>query len=546
MLEWTRSLPTASPIDAAQRVTEQFDSLRLAPLAARQQLELFNALQAITDELAQALRQRLGDVSVPMSPSQRHVWGSLEGLLAAAARAYYALFATLSLAPRRNPQDDVLLAESIYYAIHYGAAQVVECYAAYRDAPEGAWRALNELYQVAESCELQQLPLDVHQLGTPLPFARTVDLAYKRIAVLSAAEPYRLMSGEVHHVYAQLERWAHECEMFPIGGLSPNGEFVVDLASDAAPHFISRERQISPRLGYVLDLSGVEQAASRKVRDALHELLYRGDIEPTTLAERQERDTYVRIADAWRGTWARSAPRTASAEPVDLTAGLNACHFVKSERAAFTPETHELRLSRGLSAETALSVGPERDEPPRAPSTQAFREALRRDRAYGLQVFNVPQRCEQVDVSDSGFAVRRGAGFEWVLHVGELVAHRRVGPAASSWDLGTVRWLRAEGDEGLRLGIETFKERTVPAAVRGLRGVGEGGDYLRAFVLVSATPGSRRYTLLTPAAVYDVGSVVLVNTGRRLSRVRLYRLTGTTRAYSLFAMQVDATLGSIC
>ena len=69
-----------------------------------------------------------------------------------------------------------------------------------------------------------------------------------------------------------------------------------------------------------------------------------------------------------------------------------------------------------------------------------------------------------------------------------------------------------------------------------IEGVGKGGEYFRALHANSGTDPVIE-SLITPAAIYDIGSVMVINTGQELSYIRLTKLIETTNSFSQFAFE---------
>ena len=103
-----------------------------------------------------------------------------------------------------------------------------------------------------------------------------------------------------------------------------------------------------------------------------------------------------------------------------------------------------------------------------------------------------------------------------------------------------VRWLRTSAHDKLELGIRLLSEDTLPVATRGVKGVGKDSEYFRSLLIPKTDPMQSPTTLITPASVYDVGSVVCVNTGVQVFHAHLTELVDATNAFSLFHFEIVA------
>ena len=101
-----------------------------------------------------------------------------------------------------------------------------------------------------------------------------------------------------------------------------------------------------------------------------------------------------------------------------------------------------------------------------------------------------------------------------------------------------VRWLRTSAHDKLDLGVRLLAEDSLPVAIRGVKGVGKDSEYFRSLLIPKTDPMLHPSTLITPASVYDVDSVVIVNTGTQLFHAHLTNLLDATNAFSLFQFQI--------
>ena len=132
---------------------------------------------------------------------------------------------------------------------------------------------------------------------------------------------------------------------------------------------------------------------------------------------------------------------------------------------------------------------------------------------------------------------RKGNGLR--LAVGEIIAFKSEDmPTADDWSVGVVRWLRAGTQESLELGIGLLADDTLAVSTRGVKGVGKDSEYFRSLLIPKLDPTQYPTTLITPAAVYDVESIILVNTSTDVFYARLTKLMDATNSFSLFQFKI--------
>jgi hypothetical protein len=259
----------------------------------------------------------------------------------------------------------------------------------------------------------------------------------------------------------------------------------------------------------------------------------------------------------------RSAPR-------EIAIGISAAHHFAGHGAEFAPETDEIALrNRAVGSKGhGLSLIAENDTPwvnedqiqrlaagivqPRTSqfaadavkdiwvkiySTQAHYENEKGAGNNGQTFENI--LCQLRDESRGGMALfcRKGHGLRLV--VGEVIAFKSEhAPGADDWSIGVVRWLRTDAQESLELGIGLLADDALAVAARGVKGVGKDSEYFRSLLIPKRDPRRYTTTLIVPAAVFDVGSVIFVNTGTDVFFAQLTKLMDATNSFSLFQFKI--------
>jgi len=119
--------------------------------------------------------------------------------------------------------------------------------------------------------------------------------------------------------------------------------------------------------------------------------------------------------------------------------------------------------------------------------------------------------------------------------VGEIVAYQLTGEGRDeNWRIGCVRWLRVTENNSMELGVMQVDISAAPTATRAIQGVGQGGEYFRSLIAPAVVLMADAATLIVPAAIFDIGSLLAVNTGNEVHYVRLTRIVDATKSYSQF------------
>ncbi len=564
---WKAALPLGDPARTASELLDLLRPANRTRMGPARRLALLETLRPVLDDVLSPLVQRYATAPQPLPQRAAQAASLVEGLLEEAAFGYKrALLDLLAEPPQDEGHLDRLL-EALYRAADLIGWRILQAYVLYREPPAGAWGELHQLYGYAEAQGLQGQAVAVPVGGEQ--GKRSVGHAYRRMLLLALARPYHLMQGEPARLYAELDRWAEACRLYPAGGAIPKGAFYVDLAEDAPPAYALQGAAGGPGVR-LLDVTSAVALAEERLGEI--QQAYRNEAGQLTLPGRRLRDMFQRVARAWALRPERLTVRCIHPGTVELVTGLRACHHFASGEARFAPEETEIQLRASAQAAAGeLSLLPEDATPWLAeqerqrirtgivrPRTSRFASPdARDDKDIWIKVYSSgyqearEREAEEETARFQAVACRRedqgGGGLGLLcpgeaglqLRVGELVAYREQGPSGvGEWHIGCVRWLQAQGDGGLRLGIQTLAEDALAVATRGIKGVGQGGEYLRALILPRLDPTAYPTTLVTPTAVYDIDSVLLLNTGDRLLHARLTKLLDATDAFCRYQYQL--------
>ncbi len=577
---WLHGLPLANTTQAAQQLLDQLRRGNRTVLGAVLRYTASEILRPPVDGLIETIKARYLGAVLPLSSRNRAHAVMVHDLLEEMAYAYKIILIDLLNSVTRSPAEHQILLNTLPRAVHYLGLLVLGKYLLHEADPPAIWGELHRLYYYAEQ-HLEPSALAEYD-GREESAQRQVTQAYLRIGLLALANPYHLMPGEADTVHQELQVWCKLCTLLtPPAGSSLTGKFLVDLAGNAAPHYCSAGNRMAPAEARIIDLHGLIATLAQQIKTIAPTRDPNSDEElPVKLSERLRRDRLLRLKSAWGGRVDRHIPRSPRQARVYTCIGLSACnHFISGE-IAFQPERDEVRLHRGESLSTAtlstLSLVPKENQhwriqdederlargvvQPRVSqfdvdspeldiwhkihSTTTLTEPGndRRDTAYDTKVLRLK------NMGAGGLCLACEGQCNVQTRVGELVAFKSEADLESEWRLGTLRWLRSQADDALELGIMRIADDAVAVAVRGIAGVGAGGEYFRALIANNGTDPVLE-TLIVPAAMYDIGSILVLNSGMDLRYACLTQVIATSTSFSQFgfttALPPDSELEKI-
>lgn len=562
---WLAALPLGNANKTGHELLAALYQVNRATLPLNHRYALLEQVRPIIAELLDTLNKQYHNTPIPLAEKPRGVAELVSALLKEMAFAYKIAFLELAAAPTSEAVQHALVAAA-YHGVDHLARLLAESYAIYAPEPKKLWLEVHQLYRYAEQQGFHSVAVDPAAGGS----GASIDHAYRRLLLLALANPYHLMQGETLQIYHELDEWAKACRIQPLAlGSSAQGQLFVDLERDAPPRYAPAAFDMPPPLdGRRLDISDILPLVERRAKEVTFS--NKTESGQLTLMGRKLRNMYKRLAEAWGVRSERLSERKRRSLPVKITIGISACHYFSGAGAQFSPEADEIELRQGgagsrggglslTSAEEAPWLSEDKSKrlttgimQPRTSQFSGPQGKNSRDvwvKVYATQLQHEYEQnsaptfdhslCLLQDESAGGIAVEFGKGHNLGLNVGEVVGFQTEGDnPAIEWNIGVVRWLRINLQDDLELGIRILADDALPVATRGVRGAGKGGEYFRSLLIPRLDPSQYPTTLITPAAVYDVDSIVLINTGDQLLHAHLTKLLEATNAYAQFQFQI--------
>ncbi|MEJ2381349.1 MAG: hypothetical protein P8076_09215 [Gammaproteobacteria bacterium] len=563
--QWLGELPLANADLASTQVLErlmQLNSARAEPLLRFQWLQ---RIQPVAEDLADTIHSKFAHALLPLTSRPLESFQRSADLNRTVAAGFKIVVHDLLQEQSEGRKSGRLALTCLYMAMHHYSLALLDIYSVYFPEPPGLWHELHSLFRFAEQNGVHEAPvLQQHADSQP----RTVSLAYRRAALLAAANPYHLMQDEARTVFRLLYKLGAGCRVLTADDDAHAPCYYVDLEGDAPPRLALDSGDLrqagEPRL-FALD----QLLAMLDKRIAL---LTDGKTDPgvrdlSPLARRLQRNMLNRLAGAWGRNRERAHERHSTLGQARLCMGLRAAYQLLSDNAPFQPEVDEVQIHTGYTPEarpepkTELSLLPTDLEPWKMEEPQ---QHLRGDQERGrvsqfadrraadvwekIYTTKVPPQSPQSEdsaptpaqwdlqnISARGFSVTCAASGSMPARVGEIIAYQLTGEGRDeNWRIGCIRWLRVVENRTMELGVMQVDDSAAPAATRAIKGVGQGGEYFRSLIVPAVELMADAATLIVPAAIFDVGSLLAVNTGNEIHYVRLTRIVDATKSYSQF------------
>lgn len=559
---WLHQLPRSNPDACGPALVEMVAELNRTVLLRMRRFEVTELLRPFVYDTCELLIRRYKNSALPL-PAKHRQSAALTGRLQEELGNSFKICVNQQLAfiATKRGESTARLQLSIQRALLALGRALLESFRLYAVAPVRLWEDAHRLYRNAEIMRLQSLPIEGAQDAEET--ALSIKQAYLRIAILALCNPHHLMQGEAAELYRRIGRWAHFVQVELLAtDKTLEGRFFVDLDSDFPPRYVPRGLKLpAPGAPRVLSVDKLVQVIDQQLERLQATLASARS--GSTLSDRMQRDMYVRFRAALGGRQERADTRQPSVAGLILVSGLSAAHFILNARQPFVPEAEERQWHTKIygkenNSPLELKLADPEEYAPRTAAGPGGDTRVSRFRSFDREVDDIWKKANLVEGNTQASDAKQSVSFRTTpwnrknespggmalfcasdlninTRVGELVAFSESDtPDPAKWRLGAVRWLRARADAGLEIGVQFIADSAYAAGTKAMQGIGAGSEYLRALIIPRVNPLSGNASLITPAAVYDVGTVVALNLSKLVVYVKLTELVETTRLYAHF------------
>lgn len=565
-----RGLPLANPEKCCTLILQELFRLNRAPFAVKARIEIMTQLLPILDDTVNSVRNSYINDPLPLTSRRQQSAHLINRLLTEMSYGYKIIVSELLEENRANASSIAYLPQAIYYAMGFLSRLLVDTYALYTQEPRYIWLELNQLYLYAEKNGIHDNELNpINAEHEPKP--ATIINSYRRIILLAVANPYHLMQGETVRMYHKLINWAPHCRILSLGnGRLPEGKLFVDLTMDAPPLYApktpSKLRPVEGRLLEIRELLALIGQETRRLT-----LAKQKDSLSHNLARRMERDMYFRWAEAWGLRRERLSNRKPKEIPARIICGLTATHHFISDEKPFKPEEAELYIlghNAHLQGSDALTLIATEQTPwayedkekhvlsslhqPRKSQFDAQQGAHERNlwiKVYANSTRAIDeltpghetalfeyQGCQITNTNHGGFGITCPVSTLLPARVGDLLGARTA--KSTAWAIGKALWMKISNNQDVTLGVKLIAEDGRAVATKAVHGVGSGGEFYRSLLIPDLDPKRHPTTLITPAAVYDTGTIVKIILENEILHVRLLRQLTSTSTFSQYQFEL--------
>ena len=530
---WLSELPQANAEDSLQQMLQVLFVQNRTGLSPVNRLSLMELYLVPVLNIVEALAQSYVTASFPLSERQSSLANATQRLCLELANGYKIVTNDLMLknGVDNNKAEFVL---AVQRSVDVLSRVVTNAYSLYRTAPIGVWRQLHQLYRIAEAHGTLNHPVkDTLEEGEGDGMI-SIDESYHRALLIGACDPYTLLQGECDRLFKLVRPWLGAVRISPIRTGEKEkrpGFFVVNLSSDRAPvplinvayTGLQSEEDEPMRLIDALDVVGEVHASLKTSASGPAVQMFPG-------ADADNAELLFRFGRALGGVnLARRSVRTTEDQEISLCVGMNATHYFANGQRLFDDTTQRTTISPTDSPPSDAESDDSSDSSVDDAQNRGRTQNPATDRWQYTTIHRLFS-CKIRDQSAGGLCVDVKGDTNFRVRVGDLVGLQF--PGSEQWRVGSIRWLRGNADQVVRLGIQMLAPKLSPVVVKRHDDEDDDAPFLQALLLPDSPHLEQPESLLIPRGTYSRGQkLVLVGPSREPTVVCPIRLLDRTGTY---------------
>lgn len=415
---WLQRLPLSNPLEAAEELSDYLATANRAKLSEDARAKMLEALTPAIEETVSALREQYASAPLPLAARLRPNPEQAQRLLLEQALAYKILIMdrlgrTFRLGKKRLP-------EYIQKLLLCLREILVISFETHENVPKGVWVDLHQTYNYALRDGLAEtIPENGKLLETP-------EQIYKGILLLALADPYRFPQIELPWAKDIIARFSNLANLFPAEEAKGHaGLFVIEVNTDAPPKPMAWESHPThPRWELMLNTTELVKhlamlSAHVKGKEDPEKLGL-----PTAARDPEYAVMLRRLKLGWGASVQRQSQRRRHQRGKEFEVGFG----LRSVYQLIGPVGVERHVASG-QGEPAPAV----------------------------------MRCQTVDDSMGGLALRKSGNVAVQVRVGDLVGIRQEN---GHWSVGLVRWFRVPKVGELYFGVQLMAPKALSVQIK--------------------------------------------------------------------------------
>jgi hypothetical protein len=391
-----------------------------------------------------------------------------------------------------------LAASTIRRAIESLGQLAMVYYQTYFVPPSNIWSDFHQLYHYAVQQSLHEIEVVVDGMTS------SINLIYKKILLMSLADPQHLSPKDIKIVADYITRFAHHTQLQGIAPLeNPAGIFLVSLNTDKPPiPYVKNVKETDSGNDILLVTMDLARLLHQHIQMMQNGNIPRNSGLPENASDPHYQDILVYLIKHWGASPKRIYNRSRKSDGVELGIGVAAAHyFVNSETHYVSPMevTDTTEIPAYVSGISATSQ----------------------------KKFN-SSRWQALNISAGGMALRRFPNAEGNVRVGELLSVKNSNE--SKWSVGVLRWVSNNEQQQLDIGTQLIAPEAKAAGARA-----PNQKQFEPVLLLPELPAIKQPgSVVSACGMYSPARVLELEEHGKISRILLTRLVERTGSFERF------------
>jgi hypothetical protein len=553
--DWVQSLPVTNTNSLVQLLGQALSDLNRTRISPEVRYSIADLLRPNLDVAVSNLSKRFLNQPLIMPVEPRRMAELSDRLLTLAASCYtiVAIEAIQQRDAIRETNPARLTCEAIHRALLFAGRKVVQNFQLHRPLEVHGWQTLHQLYALADSQRLVDLPVP-----EPLSGGSTIKATYLQAVIMSCCKPNQLRQSDLAALYRGLQQWSGRVilESKPTG----NDLFIVDLDSDQPPLYCALYRETPGALCRYIDTTELTEHLVKLKQSATGNTV---DFDKNTSLP-------VAMLDHLIGSLGsmslRNFKRTTASSPLWICIGLSSTHYhVAGERLFEQVLYGDGDLPGQAARRTDNPFMSNRDKfdvwrlanPGDYISDVSFQQhqAIDMDattRAKMLQedesllpphkrypVFKV----QLADASPGGYCLEWAAELPGDIKAGDIVGLKE--EEHKEWVIAVIRWISRLANAKTLIGLELLSPRAIAFGASIHQKNGDRSLPMRVLLLPEIKLVGQPQTLITPRTGFKERQKVTIGNCVEARAIQLLRHIASTGSFSQFEFRYTKELSDI-
>jgi cyclic-di-GMP-binding protein len=542
--QWIDDISINDAEKTAFALYDKLDRLNQLEVPPINRLEILDLLQPPLDFALDYLRKSYLRKNVPLGIQAAMVADLRLDIMIQIVRCYKTVLAQLHDSTVTGQMfHKHIRTEALRGALFYLGEILLHSYVTYQVSPSYTWKELHGIYYYSVINELRVVGQTetnkkrFNQLG--------VDEIYKRILLLSLANPRSMLRGEVEKVNMDLENWVSLAKLVPIKKpVTAESFFWIDAKSDDMPYDPNLCKKDSIAVGWSLVTDKLANMLDKKIAEIEGGKLYAGSLRPADASS-------IRLVKKLYAAWAQQirprALREGASDTVELVCGLDSIYLKRGGEGLFETVLDQMAPDEvppqaspyQLDTATLVDYEPLVEVSPGVVEFRSVNEEAH-CQPKKERIRFVSKECITTNKSDNGYYLNWPDSGDDGARVGELVGINSKNRNEDALDLsiGVIRWMNAEKPGFLGMGVELLNGNVEPVilqrkhsgaqyaeSIKGFLQMGEGNN---ASLIAPPFYGKREdeYSVITNSDRFPVNLVNIIESTDSFVRFRVAQLPG--------------------